>query len=208
VHAERTRSLARSCICQARTLTSLLRGKADCLPLHAWNRAHGLLRVATMSRALRNQPTLVESGKLRFFIMDAPTQDTIRHYLACMQGYKVGAWVRCCEEATYAEDTIRDLGIQLYDFSFPDGEAPPQALINRWLDLCFASEHAIAVHCVAGLGRAPLLVALALIESGQDCMDAVEIIRKHRRGAINRLQLQYVQQYKPTRRKAPSCVVM
>lgn len=35
----------------------------------------------------------------------------------------------------------------------------------------------IAVHCVAGLGRAPVLVAIALIEAGMKFEDAVEMIR-------------------------------
>ena len=36
----------------------------------------------------------------------------------------------------------------------------------------------VAVHCVAGLGRAPVLVALALIELGLKYEDAVEMIRQ------------------------------
>lgn len=77
----------------------------------------------------------------------------------------------------------------------------------------------IAVHCVAGLGRAPVLVAIALIEAGMKYEDAVEMIRGNgdrrrmavvhsfttyiialadvRRGAINAKQLQYLSQYKP-----------
>lgn len=35
----------------------------------------------------------------------------------------------------------------------------------------------LAVHCVAGLGRAPVLVAIALIEAGMKYEDAVEMIR-------------------------------
>ena len=43
----------------------------------------------------------------------------------------------------------------------------------------------IGVHCVAGLGRAPLLVALALIHKGCPKFDAIELIRKKRPGALN-----------------------
>jgi protein tyrosine phosphatase type 4A len=50
----------------------------------------------------------------------------------------------------------------------------------------------IAVHCVAGLGRAPVLVAIALIEMGMPPLDAVEFIRRYRRGAFNKPQIAYL----------------
>ena len=58
----------------------------------------------------------------------------------------------------------------------------------------------MAVHCVAGLGRAPVLVAIALIEAGMKFEEAVERIREVRRGAINAKQLQYLSQYKSHKR--------
>jgi len=54
----------------------------------------------------------------------------------------------------------------------------------------------IGVHCVTGLGRAPVLVATALIELGMKYEDAVEMIRKKRRGAINAKQLEFLAKYK------------
>ena len=50
----------------------------------------------------------------------------------------------------------------------------------------------IAVHCVAGLGRAPALVAIALIEMGMKPLDAIEYIRGKRRGAFNKPQIAYL----------------
>ena len=66
---------------------------------------------------------------------------------------------------------------------------------------------AIAVHCVAGLGRAPVLVCIALIESGMGWMEAVELVRKKRRGALNLTQLKYLETYK-VRGKKESCTIM
>ena len=37
----------------------------------------------------------------------------------------------------------------------------------------------VAVHCVAGLGRAPVLVAVALMEQGMKYTAAVELIRTY-----------------------------
>ena len=44
-----------------------------------------------------------------------------------------------------------------------------------------------------------MLVALALIESGMKYEDAVDYIRRRRRGAINSKQLEYLENYKPTK---------
>lgn len=59
----------------------------------------------------------------------------------------------------------------------------------------------IAVHCVAGLGRAPVLVAIALIEMGMKPLDAIEFIRSKRRGAFNKPQIAYLVKIKKKKKK-------
>lgn len=56
-------------------------------------------------------------------------------------------------------------------------------VVETWFELLKSRftespDSCVAVHCVAGLGRAPVLVALALIELGMKYEDAVEFIRK------------------------------
>ena len=49
---------------------------------------------------------------------------------------------------------------------------------------------------MAGLGRAPLLVALALVHKGCPRINAIELIRKNRPGALNMIQANYLIEYK------------
>lgn len=53
----------------------------------------------------------------------------------------------------------------------------------------------------------PVMVAIALIESGTNALDAVAMIRKQRKGAVNKPQLEFLQKYKK-RSKKKGCIVM
>ncbi|KAL9546655.1 hypothetical protein MBANPS3_006556 [Mucor bainieri] len=65
----------------------------------------------------------------------------------------------------------------------------------------------IAAHCVAGLGRAPVLVAIALIEEGMEPLDSIAFIRSLRKGSINNRQLKYLESYKRRKRSSVSCCI-
>ncbi|XP_037687470.1 protein tyrosine phosphatase type IVA 1-like [Choloepus didactylus] len=91
------------------------------------------------------------------------------------------------------------------DWPFDDGAPPSNQIVDDWLSLVKIKFHeetgcCIAVHCVAGLGRAPVLVALALTEGGMKYEDAVQFIRQKRHGAFNSKQLLYLEKYRPKMR--------
>ncbi|XP_052031387.1 protein tyrosine phosphatase type IVA 2-like isoform X3 [Apodemus sylvaticus] len=91
------------------------------------------------------------------------------------------------------------------DLPYNDGAPPPDEIVDNWLGLLknkFREEpgSCVAVHCMAGLGRAPVLVALALIECGMKNEDAVHFIRQKRRGAFNTKQLLFLEHYRPKMR--------
>lgn len=164
---------------------------------------------------LPNPPTLIEYSGLKFLIMDAPSQSNLYLYLKEMERVGVNHVVRICEP-TYPKEIVESAGIKVHDWVFPDGESPPSHIIEAWLALVDdqkesnnpESSTAIAVHCVAGLGRAPVLVAIALIENGMRPLDAVMFIRQRRRGAINNKQLKFLENYQPRHLKKDKCIIM
>jgi protein tyrosine phosphatase type IVA len=149
--------------------------------------------------------TLIEVPPMRFLLMDAPRQANVHLYLKEMGKYHVTDVVRVCEP-TYPTTDLQNAGIHVHEMEYKDGSSPSPELILSWLQLVEqtffytappSSDAAIAVHCVAGLGRAPVLIAIALIEFGAlDPIAAVRFIRERRRGAINNNQLNYLQGYK------------
>ncbi|KAF8383377.1 hypothetical protein PRIPAC_72519 [Pristionchus pacificus] len=147
-------------------------------------------------------PSEINFGKMRFLITDRPSDSTITSFIQELDRHGARAVVRVCEP-TYETAPLQKNGIDVMDWQFNDGSPPPPEVISKWLHLLKESfkEHpdkCIAVHCVAGLGRAPVLVAIALIEAGMKYEDAVELIRRERRGALNQKQLDFLEKYKPT----------
>jgi len=147
-------------------------------------------------------PSEIQYGKLRFLITDRPSDHTITQFIEELEKHRARAVVRVCEPS-YAISPLTSHGIEMIDMEFNDGSPPPPEVINKWLALTKASfkqhpESCIAVHCVAGLGRAPVLVALAFMEAGMTYEDAVDLIRRHRRGALNQKQLTFLEKYKPS----------
>ncbi|ESP03415.1 hypothetical protein LOTGIDRAFT_171507 [Lottia gigantea] len=169
-------------------------------------------------KARRPEPAEIEYKNMRFLIMDRPTDSTIDKFIEELHKRGVKDVVRVCEP-TYTLNKLEQEGIRVLDWQFDDGSPPPASVVDDWFNLLktrFREEpgSCVAVHCVAGLGRAPVLVALALMESGMKYEDAVELIRGKRRGAINAKQLSFLEHYRPKARLKlknnghKSCIVM
>ena len=174
--------------------------------------------INNQSTIISSKPTLITTPNLRFLIMDAPRQSNLHLYIKeCRRNY-VTDIVRVCEP-TYLGNELTNAGIKLHEMAYEDGHSPPDPVLDDWLKLVderfFGTTEdntgnnagmngsstketkTIAVHCVAGLGRAPVLVAIALMEfENMDAVEAVMMIRSQRRGAINEKQLKYLEGYK------------
>lgn len=163
---------------------------------------------AKHSTQIINRPTYLEHQKSQYLIMDAPTDHNLPAYKEMLQKKNVSNVVRTCKP-TYNPAPLQDARIHMHELPFKDGAPPPTGVLDAWLDLIYNEKNSgrcVAVHCVAGLGRAPILVAISLIEDGMGSEDAIEFIRKHRKGVFNRAQLNYLHSYK-RRRGAGCCII-
>jgi protein tyrosine phosphatase type 4A len=162
---------------------------------------------------LVNQPTFIEKGRVKCVIMDAPSDANASVYLKVLQGHGVKAIVRTCE-STYAKEFFEQQGVLVHEITLPDGDPPTKEIIIQFLDVVdgiLEQNAGFAVQCLAGLGRAPVLAAIALIErEGMDPMDVIALIRSKRKGAINARQVKFLETYQPLTKKGvgPCCTVM
>lgn len=184
----------------------------------------------------------LKNSPMRFLIMDAPRPSNLHLYIKECRKQHVTDIVRVCEP-TYSATGLESAGINLHEMPYSDGHSPPKHVLDSWLTLVdqvffqprgsggsvsgsdtstpngvsavrpTMTTPTVAVHCVAGLGRAPVLVAIALIEFLHlDPVEAVALIRQHRRGAINDKQLNWLERYQRSYSRMGSgagcCVVM
>lgn len=165
-----------------------------------------------------NKFTEIAWRDYHFVITDSPNSVSQHDYVSKLQRLNVTRFVRTCE-LTYDEEIFKDGGITTYvkpmqDMHFPDGAFPPRSVLAKWFflvqEVCNVEKSCVAVHCMAGLGRAPLLVALSLIEAGCDYLDAVRLVRERRPGAINAHQIDILRRYrrKNSMKQKACCQVM
>ncbi|XP_048220275.1 protein tyrosine phosphatase type IVA 1-like isoform X1 [Perognathus longimembris pacificus] len=154
-----------------------------------------------MARMNGHAPVEVTYKNMRFLITHNPTNATLKKFIEELKKYGVTTIVRVYE-TTYDTTLVEKEGIHVLDWPFDDGTPPSNQIVDDWLSfveirLFEEPRCCIAVHCVAGLGRATVRVALALIEGGMKHEAAVQFIRQKRHGAFNSKQLCNKKKFRP-----------
>ncbi|CAF0776791.1 unnamed protein product [Rotaria sordida] len=160
-----------------------------------------------------NNPSMTELRykHLRFLITNSPADENVHSFIETCLKYGVTVLVRVSEK-TYDGKPIEAAGIKVYDLEYPDGSAPDSIVRDKWLNIVKENKHGcIAVHCIHGLGRSPVLVAMALREAGMNRQESIDFIRSRRRGSFNLRQLEFLQTYQSGHRlinKHAGCLIM
>ncbi|VDK34576.1 unnamed protein product [Taenia asiatica] len=155
---------------------------------------------------------------MHFIIMDSPAADTVQTFAKECSRLRVSDVIRVCEDK-YPTGPFEKVGINVHHWEFEDGSFPPDDILEKWFELLRLrfygpkktpsgdgngndNSHpgSVAVHCLAGYGRAPVLVAVALMELGMSNHDAIELIRSKRKGAFNDRQVESLRNYRARNR--------
>lgn len=152
---------------------------------------------------------------LQFVISDSPVMERLDSYVQSFVSFRVVAVCRICEPMYDGQDIVKrimasyekdhlSLDVSFYDnVHFEDGGCPVFSQLEIWVDIVKSlldkykdQDVSIGVHCVSGLGRAPVLVAVTYLVfiPHLDVLDLIAFIRSHRRGALNQVQIEWLEQ--------------
>ena len=139
---------------------------------------------------------------IRFVVFGCPTDQNTHEYAKSLKIRNISEVVKVSNK-NYSRDVFNQHHISVNEeFFFPDGQFPDEALIKKWVSYVknkFSSieSQPIGIHCDAGLGRAPVLVAIALIHCcGMKPIDAITYVRNYIKYAFNRQQLRKLMNYR------------
>ncbi|XP_067642076.1 PRL-1 phosphatase-like [Eurosta solidaginis] len=161
------------------------------------------LRSTSPRRVIERSPfptEIIEFKGMRFLIADTPHEITIRPYIEHLLRNNVKVLVGVCG-VKHSLAPFHDANIEVKELRFAEGTLPDESLRRHWFRILIANKSenpdgCIAVYCNSGLGRAALLVAIALIELGMGYETAVNVIRSKRRGAITEAQFNFLKTYR------------
>lgn len=154
------------------------------------------------------------SSGFKYIVTPSPESNFICDYKKLLIDNNINTIVRLCEkyESSYDDNFFTSSNINIIDIPLKDGNVPDSDTIKQWLNIIENQQYGIAVHCKAGLGRAPLFACIGLIKIGKiDDIGAIELVRKHIKGSLNSKQIYFLCndlktcEYK--RKKSQGCIV-
>lgn len=130
------------------------------------------------------------NSSFKYIISSSPCSDNITQYIQILCDNNIKTVLRLCDTCEYDEKLLLNYNINVINMPIRDGDTPNRDEINEWIKIVNKESEGIAVHCKAGLGRAPLFVCIGLIKNGgMSDLEAIKLVRKHIKNCLNTKQL-------------------
>ena len=134
-------------------------------------------RIAVMSRPMPDQ----------FAELKAAGVDCVVSLLEAGEAEQLGLG----DEAGLAQaEGMEFLHLPVIDHGIPSAVAPVEAMAAEII-ACLKAGKGVAVHCYAGLGRSPLLIAAVLIDNGLSAIEACDLISAARGITVPEMDAQF-----------------
>lgn len=127
----------------------------------------------------------IKANRITYYVSPSPDSSNVKHYkdLLLKKGIKIV--VRLCEKK-YDDDFLKHHGIVVIDMPIPDGKCPTPDYVKKWTKIITdkkKNNESIAIHCLSGLGRSPLMICIGLIkidkiEPSESILQMRQIIKK------------------------------
>lgn len=151
---------------------------------------------------------ITKSDRL-FLVTASPTRESIDDYIIELKKRSINIVIKLNEKDLYDPIKFKQNDIEFIHMEIEDGNIPDGENILKLIEI--ANEYkSICVHCTAGYGRAPLIMALIwILQFNQDPHDTAIEIRKLIPKCLNKFQLQFITEFKRKKYiKKKACVIM
>jgi protein tyrosine phosphatase type 4A len=154
--------------------------------------------------SVQQKPIIIVFGDFKYVVSPSPNPSSIYDYKDFLLSNGITTVVKLCREKLYELEDIKIL-----DIPIDDGSVPNLQEIKEWINIIKKEKNkvnGIAVHCISGLGRAPLFVCIGLIKvEKMGAIDAISLVRSKIPYALNSKQLQFIFELEKTKK---SCCIM
>lgn len=150
---------------------------------------------------------LFNENQRNFIISETPTNINIETYIKILQRNNINLVINLTETITYNNEYIKNKNIDYIHFPIKDGDVLTDDKIFNLKNI-LERYNSIAFHCVAGLGRAPLVCAISfLLLNDTHPIDIIEMIRKKEPNSFNTIQINYLYNFKRKKYLNEKCVI-
>jgi len=138
----------------------------------------------------------IEYNNLSFYISNLPKKNQANDFFSFLKKNNINYVVRVCYESTFPDSLYLDNSIQIFNLPYADGTIPDENLVYQWLKIYNNQKGNVLIHCMCGLGRAPLLATIIIIEETEENFyTIIDLIRNSVKNAFNKKQLIFLNKY-------------